>query len=183
MQIIRTRQLGALIALLIVIGLAPASISATPDGDQKEPELPSPLCDRLKVEAGNKVHSHVYATGTQIYRWDGLSWVFVEPAATLYANADYDGKVGTHYRGPTWESNSGSKVVASRLYGCTPDATAIPWLLLEAVSTSGPGIYSSVSFVQRVNTTGGLAPAYPGLVIGQTAEVPYTAEYYFYREQ
>jgi hypothetical protein len=114
MQIIRTRQLGALIALLIVIGLAPASISAAPDGDQKEPELPSPLCDRLKVEAGNKVHSHVYATGTQIYRWDGLSWVFVEPAATLYANADYDGKVGTHYRGPTWESNSGSKVVASR---------------------------------------------------------------------
>lgn len=181
MQIIRTKQLGALIALLIVIGLAPASNSAAP-GD-KSPDLPSPLCDRLKVEAGNKVHSHVYATGTQIYRWDGLSWVFVEPAATLYANANYNGKVGVHYRGPTWESNSGSKVVASRLYGCTPDATAIPWLLLEAVSTSGPGIYSSVSFVQRVNTTGGLAPAYPGLVIGQMAEVPYTAEYYFYREQ
>ena len=82
MQIIRTKQLGALIALLIVIGLAPASISAAPDGDQRAPELPSPLCDRLKVEAGNKVHSHVYATGTQIYRWDGVSWVFVEPEGT-----------------------------------------------------------------------------------------------------
>jgi hypothetical protein len=55
-------------------------------------------------------------------------------------------------------------------------------LLLEAVSTTGPGIYSSVTFVQRVNTTGGLIPAYPGLVIGQVVEVPYTAEYYFYRE-
>lgn len=182
MHIIRTKQLGALMALLIVIGFSPVSILAAPAGDQKAPDLPSPLCDRLKVEVGNKVHSHVYATGTQIYRWDGMSWVFVEPAATLYANANYNGKVGIHYRGPTWESNSGSKVVASRLFGCTPDPTAIPWLLLEAVSTTGPGIYSSVTFVQRVNTTGGLAPAYPGLVIGQVVEVPYTAEYNFYRE-
>jgi hypothetical protein len=64
-------------------------------------------------------------------------------------------------------------VVASRLYGCNPDPTAIAWLLLEAVSTP-PGIYGSVSFVQRVNMTGGLAPSYPGLVIGQMVEVPYT---------
>jgi hypothetical protein len=100
----------------------------------------------------------------------------------LCASANYRGKVGIHYRGPTWESNSGSKVVAARLFGCSPDPTAIPWLLLEAVSTTGPGIFSSVTYVQRVNTTGGLAPAYPGLLIGQVVEVPYTAEYYFYRE-
>ena len=123
-----------------------------------------------------------YATGSQIYRWDGTSWVFVEPAATLFANVDYTGQVGTHYRGPTWESNSGGKVVGARLYGCTPDPTAIPWLLLEGVSTAGPGIYNSVTYVQRVNTSGGLAPAYPGLVVGQLVEVPYTAEYFFYRE-
>ena len=181
MQIIRTKQLGALIALLIVIGLAPASISAAPDGDQKAPELPSPLCDRLKVEAGNKVHSHVYATGTQIYRWYGLSWVFVEPAATLYANTDYDGKVGIHYRGPTWESNSGSKVVATRLQGCSPEPTAIPWLLLQTVSTDGPGPFGSVTYIQRLNTVGGLAPTAPGSSIGAPAEVPYAAEYFFFR--
>jgi len=183
MHIIRIKRLISLVVLLIVAGLTPAAISAAPSEDQRAPELPSPLCDRVNAPVGNKVSSHVYATGTQIYRWDGGSWVFVEPSASLFANASYDGKVGIHYRGPTWESNSGSKVVASRLYGCTPDTTAIPWLLLETVSTTGPGIFSSVTYVQRVNTTGGLIPAYPGLLIGQVVEVPYTAEYYFYREE
>src|SRR5262252_2805409 len=110
--------------LLLVAGLATA-VSAK-DG----PDLPSPLCDRLQVPEGNKVAFHVYAEGVQIYSWNGAGWVFVEPAATLFANADYDGKVGTHYRGPTWESNSGSTVVGARLFGCTPDTSAIPWLLL-----------------------------------------------------
>ena len=183
MHIIRIQRLITLVVLLIVAGLTPAAISAAPFDDQRAPELPSPLCDRVNAPVGNKVSSHVYATGTQIYRWDGVSWVFVEPSASLFANASYDGKVGIHYRGPTWESNSGSKVVASRLFGCAPDPTAIPWLLLETVSTTGPGIFSSVTYVQRVNTTGGLVPAYPGLLIGQVVEVPYTAEYYFYREQ
>jgi hypothetical protein len=119
--------------------------------------------------------------GVQIYRWNGASWDFVEPVARLYASANYHGEVGIHYAGPTWESNSGSKVVATRLEGCSPDPTAIPWLLLQTVSTEGPGIFSSVTYIQRVNTVGGLAPAAPGLSIGATVEVPYTAEYYFYR--
>ena len=54
---------------------------------------------------------------------------------------------------------------------------------IEGVSTSGPGIFSSVTYIQRLNTTGGLAPAGPGSVVGETVEIPYTAEYYFYREQ
>src|SRR5439155_17162999 len=103
------------------------------------------------------------------------------PAAVLYANAGYDGEVGTHYAGPTWESNSGSKVVGRRVAGCTPDSTAIPWLLLQAVSTDGPGIFHRVTYVQRVNTVGGVAPSAPGSFVGEEADVPYTAEYYFYR--
>ena len=181
MNIIKIKHL-ALVAMLIAGGLTSTAISATPNGDNRAPELPSPLCDKVNAPAGNKVHSHVYATGSQIYRWDGGSWVFVEPSAKLFADANYSGQVGTHYRGPTWESNSGSKVVGSRLYGCAPDPTAIPWLLLEMVSTAGPGIYNSVTYVQRVNTVGGLPPAYTGLIAGQTVEVPYTAEYFFYRE-
>src|SRR5262245_61419563 len=118
----------ASVVLLVVTGLATSAVAK--DG----PDLPSPLCDRLQVPEGNKVAFHVFADGAQIYTWNGASWVFVEPAATLFANADFDGKVGTHYRGPTWESNSGSTVVGARLFGCTPDTTAIPWLLLGAVS-------------------------------------------------
>jgi uncharacterized protein DUF3455 len=34
-----------------------------------------------------------------------------------------------------------------------------------------------------VNTVGGNAPSSHGSTTGQVAEVPYTAEYYFYRAQ
>ena len=169
--------------VLMIASLATAANPTAPAKDKDGPDLPSPLCDHLRVGAENKLHSQVYATGVQIYRWDGNSWVLVGPDATLFANAGYDGKVGKHYVGPTWESNSGSKVVGARMYGCQPDPTAIPWLLLEAVSTSGPGIYSSVTYIQRANTKGGLPPAGPGSFIGETVQIPYTAEYYFYREQ
>lgn len=181
MKMIRIKHLVALMALLIGAGLAPTSISATP-GDRELPDLPTPLCDRLRVPSGNRLAAHSYATGVQIYRWDGLSWVFVEPIATLFANPEYNGKIGIHYRGPSWESNSGSKVVATRLNGCSPDPTAIPWLLLETVRTTGPGIFSSVTYVQRVNTTGGQAPTVAASSIGEVVQIPYTAEYYFYRE-
>ena len=41
-----------------------------------------------------------------------------------------NGVVGIHYGGPTWESLSGSKVVGAVIDRATPDASAIPWLLL-----------------------------------------------------
>ena len=175
------RALG-LVVLIAIAGLAPASIRAARAADNNHaPDLPSPLCDSVEVPRGNRVAYHAYAVGVQIYRWNGASWVFVEPVATLFADANYHEKVGIHYAGPTWELNSGSKVVATRLFGCSPDPTAIPWLQLQTVSTDGPGIFSSVTYIQRVNTTGGLPPTAPGRSIGAPAEVPYTAEYYFYR--
>jgi hypothetical protein len=99
----------------------------------------------------------------------------------LYAGGDDDGQVGIHYAGPTWESNSGSKVVAAVRERCTPDPDAIPWLLLKATSAQGPGLFGGVTYIQRVNTEGGLAPAEPGDVVGEEVRVPYTAGYYFYR--
>jgi Protein of unknown function (DUF3455) len=167
------------LAALALLALASIPVARAAE-DSRAPDLPSPLCDRLQL-SGQKVAFHVYAQGVQIYRWDGTSWVFVAPEATLFADAGYHGEVGIHYAGPTWESNSGGKVIASRLEGCTPDPTAIPWLLLQAVSTEGPGIFDRVTYIHRVNTTGGLAPAAPGPFIGAEVEVPYTAEYYFYR--
>jgi hypothetical protein len=89
--------------------------------------------------------------------------------------------VALHYAGPTWKSNSDSEVAGARLAGETVDATAIPWLLLRAVSTSGPGSFERTTFIQRVNTVGGLAPAAPPTQAGAEARVGYTADYYFYR--
>lgn len=189
MHIMKTRIVITLVLLFAIAGLTLASTStirATDDNgiigaNSQTPDLPSPVCDNIEVPQGNRLALQVYATGVQRYRWDGASWVFVEPVATLYADANYHGKVGIHYGGPTWESNSGSKVVAARLEGCSPDATAIPWLLLQTTSTDGPGIFSRVTYIQRVNTRGGLAPAAPGSTVGAIADVPYTTEYYFYR--
>ena len=145
------------------------------------PDLGS--CGILEVEEGHKAFSVLYAEGVQIYRWNGTSWTFVAPDAVLFPNENAEGAVGIHYAGPTWESLSGSKVVASVVDRCTPDPTAIPWLKLKAVYTEGPGMFERVTFIQRVNTVGGIAPAEPGTVVGQIARVPYTTDYVFYRAQ
>jgi len=137
----------------------------------------------LQPEAGNKVAFHAYAEGVQIYRWNGTSWTFVAPEATLYADAGGHGVVATHYAGPTWESVSGSKVVGTVRKRATPNPDSIDWLLLKATATEGPGIFDRVTFIQRVNTVGGKAPTAPGEYIGQEVRVPYTAEYFFYRAQ
>ena len=186
MHYIKTKFIIGVVVLLTIAGLAFASIpAAQASDDNRAPVLPAPLCNSIQVQSGNKVAYHVYARGVQIYRWTGASWAFVAPSADLFADANYQGQVGKHYGGPTWESNSGSKVIGLRVpgTGCVPEATAIPWLLLKAISTSGPGIFQNVTYIQRVNTGGGLAPATPGTLIDQVVEVPYTAEYYFYRAE
>ena len=177
MQLIRIKLVVGLVALLSVIGLGQGSTSRNGD-DLTPPDLP---CNDLQVGAGYTVSFHAFAVGIQRYRWNGTAWVFVEPVAKLYANDNYQGEIGSHYVGPTWESNSGSKVVAARDAGCPSDPTAIDWLLLHATSNDGPGPFKRVKYIQRVNTVGGKAPVAPGLVVGAVVDIPYTAEYYFYR--
>src|SRR4029077_19745080 len=103
----------------LVVWLVPSAFPLPPPAlleggaradDQRAPELVGD-CQRLQVGPGNKVAFHVFGVGGQNYRWSGTSWVFVAPDAVLYANAGDDGAVGIHFGGPTWQSNSGSKVV------------------------------------------------------------------------
>jgi len=178
----KTKRIIAVVVLLTIAEAALASGPVEGPDRHRSPALPSPLCDRVQAPEGNKVAFHAYARGVQIYRWNGAGWDFVAPMATLYADPNYASRVGIHYAGPTWESNSGSRVVAKRVDGCTPDTTAIPWLLLQSVSTSGPGVFAPVTYIQRVNTTGGVSPATSGSSVGEEVEVPYTAEYFFYRD-
>jgi hypothetical protein len=181
MRYLKSKLITRLFVLLAVATFAAQSAGAREGG--RTPELPLPLCESIQVEEGNKVVSHAYAVGVQVYRWNGTAWAFVEPVANLYADRGFHGQVGTHYAGPTWESNSGSKVLSRRVVntGCTPDSKAIPWLLLETITADGPGVFDRVTFIQRVNTTGGIVPAAPGTFVGEEARVPYTAEYFFYR--
>lgn len=183
MHYMKVRFAIALVLLLAVAGAASVPAART---NINTPDLPSPVCDNLTLPSGTKLVSRVYARGVQIYRWSGLAWDFVGPLALLFADANYEGQVGHHYatpNGPAWESNSGSKVIATRQAGCIPDMSAIPWLLLRAVSTTGPGIFSAVTHIHRVNTTGGVAPSTGGTMVGEVVEVPYTTEYYFYRAE
>ena len=154
------------------------SIATGPNFTQA-PDLGS--CQNLAAPAGSVVRFHTYAAGVQIYRWSGTAWSFVGPEAVLTADADGNGVVGTHYAGPTWESNSGSKVVGAVVDRCTPNPNAIPWLILRAVSAQGPGVFDSVTHIQRASTSGGNAPSNPGNVVGEEARVPYATEYFFYR--
>ncbi len=151
------RAIGTVV-LLLVAGFASISVAQTADNPQ--PDLPSPTCDNINVPAGNKVAFRVYGRGVQIYRWNGDSWEFVAPRADLFMIANFRQKViGIHYGGPIWESiTNGSKVIGLRLAACTPDPTAISWLLLKGASTSNPGIFNRVTYIQRVNTVGGLVP-------------------------
>jgi hypothetical protein len=165
------------IAVVLFALVAPAKADRGPDLDTAELE-------KLEVEAGNPLVFHAYAAGVQIYKWNGTSWAFAGPEAVLFADADAKSVVGIHYatpNGPAWESISGSKVIASALERVLVDPASIPWLKLGAVTSTGPGIFDGVSFIQRVHTVGGNAPSAPGTFVGQEARVPYTAEYYFYK--
>jgi len=176
-------------SLALTVAVATALVlplHANAQQDNRAPEVPA----ALQVPDGNKVEFHAYAIGVQIYVCTQsakdptqFSWVFKAPEAVLY---DADGNVvGIHYAGPTWETQSGSKVVGQRLAGATVDRSAIPWLLLVARTAEGPGVLARSTYVQRVNTAGGLAPATgaDAAHAGQEVRIAYTAEYFFYREE
>lgn len=182
----RTKIKLAVRSLLLLTLVAFAVNPALALDNTNGPELPE-QCSSIRAPEGSTLAFHVYARGVQVYRWNAntSTWDFVAPVAHLFAEENYFGEVGSHYVGPTWESKSGSKIEARRVLGtgCTPDPNAIAWLLLKKHRTEGAGIFAKVAYVQRVNTTGGLVPSDPGTSDGELKEVPYTAEYYFYRAE
>jgi len=157
--------------------------SLTPPSINAARALDLGSCAKLAAPADTKLAFHVYAKGVQIYRWTGTSWNLYGPDALLSSDAAGKSVVGTHYEGPMWETNSGSKVAGQVLDRCTPDPNAAAWLLLAAKPDEGkgPGVFHGVTRIQRVNTVGGVAPSAPGDFVGDEERVPYTTEYFFYR--
>ncbi|HUL61142.1 MAG TPA: DUF3455 domain-containing protein [Anaeromyxobacteraceae bacterium] len=140
----------------------------------------------IQLPAGEEASLALGARGTQNYECrsqpDGsLAWAFVAPEADLLDAAAR--KVGRHYAGPTWESLAdGSKVVGVvKARVDSPDADAIPWLLLASKESSGQGTFAAVRSIQRLDTRGGKAPAGPCANAGEVLKVPYTATYVFSR--
>jgi hypothetical protein len=157
----------------------------------------------IEVPAGNVVKFRVHATGTQTYTCQamtpatdgGASDGGADAGATTYAwsaasvpaadlSDENNVKVGMHYAGPTWMSTDGSDVVGVK-EAASPGTTAtdIPWLRLKAASHMGAGVMADVTYVQRVNTKGGVAPATgcDAAHVDMKTSVAYTADYWFYK--
>jgi Protein of unknown function (DUF3455) len=141
----------------------------------------------------------------------GVAYVLFTPEATLFSEDD-GGQIITHFFSPnpdprdpntnpavlapggairaTWVHSQDGSSVWAKLHtngAAVPDQNAIAWLLLDEVGVedgpTGGDILAKTTFVQRVNTTGGLAPksgcGSPG-DLGNQAFIPYTADYFFY---
>lgn len=186
------RKLGLGGSLLLVLTLAacnedsPTEVKDPTPGivraEEQEVALRSGVeCDSLAVPAGQVMTAQLFARGDQVYRWDGATWVFVEPVAKLYLTRLAIFPIGDHYVGPHWEMAGGSKVMGSVTRRCTAAAADIPWLLLRATPVVNRGLFKDATWIQRINTQGGIAPSQPGTAVGEVRHVKYTADYRFYR--
>lgn len=128
----------------------------------------------------------LHARGEQIYQCvsqqNVTSWQWQRPDAPLF-NMTGD-MVGHHDAGPEWRYQDGSRVTGRMLkkLDTTPN-TAVAWLLLDAVSHHGQGVFTSIEFIQRVKTRGGLPPisGCDNNHVGMERPVAYSADYIFYR--
>ncbi len=143
---------------------------------------------KLSPGANESLATIVSAKGVQIYQCrarkdqvEGYEWAFVAPEADLF---DAGGnRIGRHYAGPQWESNDGSKVLGTVTQRAdAPAADAIPWLLLATKSVGSEGSFGKVTSIQRVSTSGGVAPkaGCSQATAGKLARIDYTADYYFF---
>jgi len=183
----------ACLKALSVTWLLVGGVSYSPlaHADNGRPVVPA----NLEPPAGQKVAFHAYAVGVQVYVCRNISstetpqfaWVFVGPEAVLYRKDPAERAnvpvAGIHYGGPTWEYVDESKVIGQVLQrSASPLVDTVPWLLLAAIGHEGEGKFADVTFIQRVNTVGGAAPATGADAAseGEEIRVPYTAEYYLY---
>ena len=172
------------VAALLAAGVTTAMAQAAFDQ--------SMLPDAVKVPAGNKVAMETVGVGEITYECRDkkdaagqFEWVFVGPDAVLN---DRSGKAVGKYFGPpaTWESSDGSKVTATQVAVSPASAGNIPLQLVKANPAKlvdGRGDLQGVSYIQRVATRGGVAPALAcgSGSLGQRQVVTYQADYIFWK--
>lgn len=167
--------------------VAAALVSATLVGcatEMKAPDVPQAIA----VPAGHKPVLSLKGVGLLTYECrkstapGGAAWVFAGPDAALQNSSGT--RVGKYYGGPTWEHNDGSKITGKQLAVAPGAAGAIPLQLVQTSPATGSGAMSGVTYIQRVNTVGGVAPSSPCAAgnIGAKQTVGYSADYVFYKQ-
>ena len=177
-------QVSTLATLFAALGqTACASMGNAPAFSQAS------LPDAVKVPAGHVVVMETAAAGDITYECRAkanmpgqFEWVFVGPDAGL---KDRSGNHAGKYYGPpaTWENKDGSKVTGAQVAVSPAAPGSIPLQLVKANPAMGAGAMQGVSYIQRVNTQGGVAPtaACSGGNTGQKQIVKYSADYIFWR--
>jgi hypothetical protein len=165
--------------LLSACSTAPMSTMSSVDNAT----LPEPV----RVPAGQKVRLVTTGVGEITYECrekataaGQFEWAFVAPVATLY---DRDRRsLGKYYAGPTWEASDGSKITGKQVAIAPASPGSIPMQLVKTEPAVGAGAMNGVSYIQRVNTKGGVAPAMAcdAAGKGKRQQVAYEADYVFY---
>ena len=191
---------------LFALALAlPVAASAQRGGPIEVPEVPF----NLTIPEGNVPFLQTRAYGTQNYvctpaASGGVAWKLFGPQATLYPTSAPI-QVATHFLSanpeednlprPTWQDSHDGSIVWGRAIQSSLDSNyvapgAVAWLKLEKAGTFdgviGQGLLSDTTFIQRVNTQGGVAPATgctTAAQLGSTVLVPYSTDYFFYRKE
>lgn len=127
----------------------------------------------------------LHAQGNQIFLCTAeqgmYKWQWQAPDALLYDQNNH--VVGKHGAGPSWHHRDGSWVIGKVVQKIeSPKKDAASWLLLKATKHSGQGVLAKASYIQRINTQGGLTPvdACNSNHLGLEKSVPYSADYMFY---
>jgi Protein of unknown function (DUF3455) len=142
--------------------------------------------DAIKVPEGNSAYLTVHAKGDQIFhcvlKTGEYSWKWHAPEAKLY-DSQNQALVGSHGAGPSWTHKDGSSVKAKAIQKIdAPDKDSAAWLLLEVTEHKGDGVLAKATYVQRINTQGGVAPSSgcDANHLGSEKRVRYSADYVFY---
>ena len=178
--------LAACAAVVATLGLAACGSMG---GGQMAPYSQASLPDSVKVPAGHRVALETVGAGDITYECRAkadmagqFEWVFVGPDAKLM---DRKGMQVGRYFGPpaTWESQDGSKITGAQLAVSPATPGSIPLQLVKANPAMGAGAMQGVTYIQRVATQGGVAPAAvcAGSSVGQKQVVKYQADYIFWR--
>lgn len=147
------------------------------------------LAPAVQVPAGNVVAMETVGVGDITYECRDkkdmagqYEWVFVGPDAALN---DRSGKKVGKYFGPpaTWESMDGSKITGTQVAVSPASAGNIPTQLVKANPAMGAGSMMGVTYIQRVATKGGTAPAVAcdATSKGKKEIIKYQADYIFYK--
>jgi hypothetical protein len=142
----------------------------------------------VQVPAGNMVALETVGVGKITYECrakkdaTGFEWVFVGPDAKLN---DRSGKQIGRYYGPpaTWEAADGSKVTGAQVAISPASPGNIPLQLVKANPATGNGAMVGITFIQRVATQGGVAPAKTCdmAAMGLKEVVNYQSDYIMYK--